>query len=166
MAGAVLSRTPATRALDAAGVAYTSTDYDTDGRGDYGAQVTDTLGLDATTVGKTLVVRLDDGTHVVAVVPVAGTLDVKALARAAGAKRATMADPTDAERLAGAPPGGISPIGLRRRLPVFIDVSLTVVDQVHVSGGRRGLELHLAPDDLVRVTSATVADIAGSTARP
>jgi Cys-tRNA(Pro)/Cys-tRNA(Cys) deacylase len=118
------------------------------------------LGLDPDTVGKTLVAVLDDGRHVLAVVPVSATLDLKALARLAGAKRAAMAERAEAERLTGSPIGGISPLGSRRPLPVFVDELLAVADEVHVSGGRRGLELSLAPADLVRVAEAVVGPIA------
>ncbi len=152
-------QTPATAALDAAGVPYRTTDYEVP-EGAYGDSVVEALGLDADTVGKTLVAALDDGRHVLAVVPVSTTLDLKALARAAGAKRAAMADPREAERLTGSVLGGISPLGTRRPLPVFVDELLALGDEVHVSGGRRGLELTLAPDDLVRAAGATVAPIA------
>lgn len=152
-------RTPATAALDAAGVDYRVTEYQVP-EGGYGDALVDALGLDPDTVGKTLVGVLDDGRHVLAVVPVSATLDLKALARAAGAKRATMANPREAERLTGSVVGGIAPLGSRRPLPVFVDELLAVADEVHVSGGRRGLELSLAPDDLVRAAGATVAPIA------
>lgn len=103
---------------------------------------------------------LDDGRHVLAVVPVSASLDLKALARLAGAKRATMADPMQAERLTGSVVGGICPLGTRRPLPVLVDELLTVADEVHVSGGRRGLELALASADLVGAAEATVGPIA------
>ena len=152
--------TPATRALDDAGVTYETTEYDLSSADEgYGAALVAALGLDPDTVGKTLVVELDDGRHVVAVVPVSGSLDLKALAREAGAKRASMADAAAAERLTGYVVGGISPLGHRRRLPVFVDELLTIDDVVHVSGGRRGLELSLRPADLVAATDATVADL-------
>jgi Cys-tRNA(Pro)/Cys-tRNA(Cys) deacylase len=154
-------RTPATTALDAAGIAYRVTEYDLADAGEgYGPALVRALGLDPDAVGKTLVAVLDDGRHVVAVVPVSGTLDLKALARVAGAKRATMAEPPVAERLTGSVVGGIAPLGHRRPLPVFVDELLVVGDEVHVSAGRRGLELTLAPEDLVRATGATVAPIA------
>lgn len=153
-------QTPATAALDAAGVAYRTTEYAVPDHGSYGDGVVQALGLDPDAVGKTLVASLDDGRHVLAVVPVSASLDLKALARLAGAKRATMADPADAERLTGSVVGGICPLGSRRRLPVFVDELLTLDDEVHVSGGRRGLELSLAPGDLVRTAEATVGPIA------
>ena len=152
--------TPATTALDSAGVEYEITEYELPGAEEgYGSAVVAVLGLDPDTVGKTLVAELDDGRHVVAVVPVSGSLDLKALARAAGAKRAAMADPVVAERLTGYVVGGIAPLGHRRALPVFVDELLTLDAVVHVSGGRRGLELSLRPADLVAATSAVVADL-------
>ena len=156
-------QTPATRALDDADITYRTTEYDLgpDAAGRYGDLVITRLGLDPDTVGKTLVVQLDDGRHVVAVVAVSATLDLKALARAAGVKKAAMADPTDAERLTGFVLGGIAPLGHRRPLPVFVDVALVDAPEIHVSGGRRGLEVSIAPADLVAATRATVARLAG-----
>lgn len=153
-------QTPATAALDAAGVPYRTTDYVPPDERGYGEALVDALGLDPDTVGKTLVAALDDGRHVLAVVPVSTSLDLKALARLTGAKRAAMAEPAQAERLTGSVVGGISPLGARRPLPVFVDELLLVGDEVHVSGGRRGLELSLAPDDLVRAADAVVGPIA------
>lgn len=153
-------QTPATAALVAAGVAHRTTDYDSPAGGGYGDAIVASLDLDPDTVGKTLVAILDDDRPVLAVVPVSAALDLKALARLAGAKRAAMAEPAEAERLTGSVVGGISPLGPRRPLPVFVDELLTVADEVHVSGGRRGLELSLAPGDLVRVAGATVGPIA------
>jgi Cys-tRNA(Pro)/Cys-tRNA(Cys) deacylase len=111
-------------------------------------------------VFKTLVAEVD-GDAVVGIVPVTGALSLKALARARGGKRAAMAAPADAERLTGYVTGGISPFGQRRRLPVVADESVHGWDTVFVSGGLRGLQLEVAPDDLVRVTGAASAPIAG-----
>ncbi len=159
-------QTPATIALDRAGVEYSITEYDLPAdASDYGASVVTALGLDATTVGKTLVATLDDGRSVLAVVPVSGMLDLKALARAAGAKRAAMADTDAAERLTGTVVGGIAPLGSRRPLDVFVDDGLTVGPVVHVSAGRRGAELSLSPADLVAAAGATVAPIAAGQER-
>ncbi len=154
-------QTPATTALDAAGVEHRITEYvvdDTDDVG-YGLAVAAMLGLDPDSVGKTMVAVVDTDRFVVAVVPVSGSLDLKALARAAGGKRAAMADVDDAERLTGSVVGGISPFGLRRPLPVFVDELLTIGAAVHVSGGRRGLEITLTPEALVAVADATVVPI-------
>jgi Cys-tRNA(Pro)/Cys-tRNA(Cys) deacylase len=108
---------------------------------------------------KTLVVSVD-GRLAVGVVPVAGSLDLKAIAAALGGKKAAMAEPAAAERATGYVTGGISPLGHRSRLPVVVDASARDWDTVYVSAGRRGLQVSLAPDDLVRVANATVAPIA------
>ena len=94
-----------------------------------------------------------------AVVPVSGTLDLKALAAAMGGKKAAMAEPADAERATGYVVGGISPIGQRSRLPVVVDDSVLELAAVYVSAGRRGLQVRLAPADLLRVTGARTAPI-------
>lgn len=154
-------QTPATIALDRAGVAYSVAEYDVPAdTTDYGGAVVTALGLDPAAVGKTLAVTLDDGRTVLAVVPVTGTLDLKALARLAGAKKATMAEVATAERLTGSVVGGIAPLGARRRLHVFVDESLLTGPAVHVSAGRRGAELTLSPADLVAVTDAKVGLLA------
>jgi Cys-tRNA(Pro)/Cys-tRNA(Cys) deacylase len=116
------------------------------------------LGQDPAQVFKTLVARVD-GALVVAVVPVAGQLDLKALATALGGRRAVMADPADAERSSGYVRGGISPLGQRRALPTVVDASALELPTVCVSGGRRGLQLELAPGDLVTLTGARTAPI-------
>jgi Cys-tRNA(Pro)/Cys-tRNA(Cys) deacylase len=100
-----------------------------------------------------------DGSLTVAVVPVTGDLDLKAFAAAAGGKRAALADRAAAERSSGYVRGGISPLGQRKRLPTVIDASALRLDQMFVSAGRRGLQVSLAPADLVRLTAATTADI-------
>lgn len=155
-----MSATPATKALERAGVEFETTEYEPPADGGYGDAVVAELGLEPAAVGKTLVVTLDDRRHVVAVVSVERTLDLKAVARAAGAKRAAMCDAPVAERITGYVVGGISPFGHRSRLEVFVDADLAAHDTVHVSGGRRGLELSVATDDLLRVTAATVAPLA------
>lgn len=100
-----------------------------------------------------------DGALTVAVVPVAGQLDLKALASAAGGKRASMADPALAERTTGYVRGGISPLGQRKKLPTVLDESATRHETICVSAGRRGLEVELAPADLANLTSAVLAPI-------
>lgn len=125
----------------------------------YGTEAADALGQDPRRVFKTLV-ALVNGTMTVGIVPVTATLDLKALAAAAGGKRATMAEVADAERVTGYVAGGISPLGQRTRLPTVLDVSAREFDTMFCSGGRRGLEIELAPDDLVTLTAATVAPIA------
>lgn len=153
-------RTPATTALDAAGVSYRVHPYRAPGRDAYGTEAADALGVDPARVLKTLVADVD-GTSVLAMVPVAGSLDLKALAAARGAKRATMADPAAAQRLTGYVVGGIAPLGTRRAIAVLVDRSALGFATVHCSAGRRGLQLELAPGDLVAAAGATVADLAG-----
>ena len=126
----------------------------------YGTEAAEALGLDPHRVFKTLVAEVD-GAPVLAMVPVAGTLDLKALATARGGKKAQMADPADAERLTGYVTGGISPLGTKRRLPVVVDSSALSHPTVSCSAGRRGLQVELAPADLVAAASATTAAIAG-----
>jgi Cys-tRNA(Pro)/Cys-tRNA(Cys) deacylase len=151
--------TPATVALHRAGIAFTEHAYAHDpSAASYGTEAADVLGLDPRRVLKTLLASVD-GRLTVAIVPVAGQLDLKALAAAVGGKRATMADPADAERATGYVVGGISPVGQRRAHPTVVDDSVLDLDVVYVSGGRRGLDLGLAPADLVRVTAATVARV-------
>ena len=124
----------------------------------YGGEAADALGLTHDEVFKTLVARVD-GQLVTAVVPVSGTLDLKGLAAAMGGKKAAMAEPADAERATGYVVGGISPIGQRSRLPVVVDDSVLSLPAVYVSAGRRGLQVRLAPADLLRVTGARTATI-------
>ncbi len=151
--------TPATRALDAAGVAYTVHAFEHDPAArDYGREAADAIGADHDQVFKTLVV-VADGALAVAVVPVSCQLSMKLAAAALGAKRAELCDGTRAERSTGYVAGGISPFGQRKALPTVIDESAVLYDVIYVSGGRRGLDLGVAPDDLVRVLSATVAPL-------
>lgn len=124
----------------------------------YGLEAAQVLGVDPRQVFKTLVAAAD-GRLVVAVVPVSGNLDLKALASAVGAKKAQMADPAEAERSTGYVLGGISPLGQRQRLRTVVDESALGFDRVLVSAGRRGLDVALAPGDLVLLTGATVAPI-------
>jgi len=155
-----MAGTPATVALTRAGITWTPHVYDHDpAAASYGLEAAAALGVDAERVFKTLVASVD-GKLAVAVVPVTGQLDLKALATAVGGKRAEMADPAAAERTTGYVRGGISPLGQRKALPTVVDESATTYDTVFVSGGRRGFDVELAPMDLVRLTSARVAAIA------
>lgn len=151
--------TPATVALVAAGIEHTLHPYAHEpGVNNFGREAAEALGVSADRVFKTLLTRAD-GQLVVGIVPVSGQLDLKAMARAVGASKAVMADPADAQRATGYVVGGISPIGQRRSHRTVLDESALVHDTVFVSGGRRGLDLELAPDDLVLATAATVAAI-------
>src|SRR3954453_2491127 len=150
--------TPATRTAEAAGALVSLRAYEHDPRApSFALEAAEALGLAPEAVFKTLVCRLADGEHVVAVVPAGGRLDLKALAAAAGAKQAAMAEPRDAERLTGYVTGGISPLGQKKRLRTFLDASAERLDTIHVSAGRRGLELEIAPDRLLELTGGTVA---------
>lgn len=152
--------TPATVAAARAGVPFTVHSYAHDpGTASYGEEAARALGTDPARVLKTLVAGVD-GALVVAVVPVAGSLALKALAAAVGGKRAAMADPAVAERTTGYVRGGISPLGQRKRLPTVVDGSALGHPSVFVSAGRRGLEIELAPADLVALTGAVTAPIA------
>lgn len=151
--------TPATVALERAGITFTVHTYEHDpAAASYGLEAAAQLGLESTAVFKTLLAEVD-GRLVVGVVPVAGQLDLKALAAAVGGKRATMADPAAAERSSGYVVGGISPLGQKRRLPTVVDASALDLETVYVSGGKRGLDLGLAPADLVALLDATVAPV-------
>jgi Cys-tRNA(Pro)/Cys-tRNA(Cys) deacylase len=148
--------------LDRARIPHTLHEYDAGahhpGRPSYGEDAAMALGIDPARIFKTLVATVDE-LAAVGIVPVAATLDLKALADALGGRRAAMADPADAERLTGYVVGGISPIGQRRHLPTVLDASASGFVTIFVSAGRRGLQVELAPADLARVTSATLAPI-------
>jgi Cys-tRNA(Pro)/Cys-tRNA(Cys) deacylase len=152
--------TPATVALRAAGIPFAEHAYTHDpANTNFGLEAATALGLDPDRVFKTLLADVD-GRLVVGIVPVTGKLDLKRLAAAVGGKRAAMADPAVAERRTGYVVGGISPIGQKTAHPTVIDETAELWDTVYVSGGRRGLDLELAPADLVRATNAVLADIA------
>lgn len=151
--------TPATVALTAAGTPFTLHAYEHDPASpSYGEEAAEALGVSPDRVFKTLVADVD-GELTVAVVPVAGQLDLKALASAVGGKRAAMADPAAAERTTGYVRGGISPLGQRKRLRTVLDASASDYASICISAGRRGLEVELSPADLAALTSAVVAPI-------
>lgn len=151
--------TPATVALTAAGTVFTVHAYEHDPASpSYGEEAAEALGVSPDRVFKTLVADVD-GRLTVAVVPVAGSLDLKALASAVGGKRATMADPAAAERTTGYVLGGISPLGQRKQLPTVLDASARAHGTICVSAGRRGLEVELSPTDLATLTGAVFATI-------
>ena len=155
--------TPAIEVLRAAGIGFSIHEYDhgDDGIG-FGLEAARELGLDPAVVFKTLVVLIADRAAV-AVIPVNTQLDLKAVAAALGGKRAQMCPVADAERRTGYVAGGISPLGQRRRLPTVLDTSAFDHEHIYVSGGRRGLDIGLAPADLVELAGAVAASIA---ARP
>ena len=152
--------TPATTTLTGLGVAYVTHTYDHDPAVDsYGREAADSLGVEPDRIFKTLLASVD-GALTVAIVPVLAALDLKTLARAAGGRKAVMADPTEAERATGYVVGGISPVGQRKPLPTILDESALAHPTMLVSGGRRGFDIELAPSDLVTATAATIATIA------
>jgi Cys-tRNA(Pro)/Cys-tRNA(Cys) deacylase len=147
-------------ALSAAGIPFTPHAYDHDpAASNFGLEAASVLGLDPARVFKTLLTDVD-GELVVAMVPVSGKLDLKALAAAVGGKRAEMADPKLAERKTGYVVGGISPIGQKSRHCTVLDETAELFDTVFVSGGRRGFDIEIAPAHLVEVTGAGIAAIA------
>lgn len=151
--------TPATVALTTAGVDFRVHAYEHDpASASYGEEAAEALGVSPDRVFKTLVADVD-GELTVAVVPVAGQLDLKALASAVGGKRAAMADPALAERTTGYVRGGISPLGQRKRLRTVLDASASAHETICVSAGRRGLEVELTPTALTTMTSAVLAQI-------
>ncbi|MET8688587.1 Cys-tRNA(Pro) deacylase [Streptomyces sp. NPDC004732] len=151
--------TPATVALTAAGTPFTVHSYEHDpSHPSYGEEAAEAMGVSPDRVFKTLVAEVD-GTLTVAIVPVAGSLDLKALAAAVAGKRAMMADPAAAERTTGYVRGGISPLGQRKKLRTVLDDSASAHPTVCVSAGRRGLEVELAPGDLASLTDAVLAPI-------
>ncbi len=160
--------TPALEVLRAAGVAHAVHEYETsppagprdhDRRPRYGRDAAAALGLDPARMFKTLIAAVD-GVLVAAIVPVSSELDLKALAAVTGGRRADLAAPADAERATGYVVGGISPLGMRRRLAAVLDRSADGFATIHVSGGRRGLQVELAPADLLRLIGAVSAPIA------
>ena len=155
-----MAATPAVRVLERAKVPHSLHPYDPEHPSDqgHGEAAVAALGADPRQVFKTLVARVD-GALTVAVVPVSGTLDLKALATAAGGRKAVMADPADAERSSGYVVGGISPLGHRKALPTVVDDSALSFPTIMVSAGRRGLQLELPPAELVRLTRARTAPI-------
>ena len=152
--------TPATVALAAAGIHFTPHAYEHDAaNSNFGLEAASALGLDPEQVFKTLLTDVD-GVLTVAIVPVTGKLDLKALAAAVGGKKAEMADPRVAERKTGYVVGGISPIGQKNRHTTVLDETAELFDTIYVSGGRRGLDIELAPADLLAVTGGIIAAIA------
>jgi Cys-tRNA(Pro)/Cys-tRNA(Cys) deacylase len=155
--------TPAINVAARAGIPYRVHRYDHDpGAESYGLEAAQALALDPSRVFKTLLVVIEGDPRrlAVAAVPVDRQLDLKALAGALGCKRVDMARPADAERVTGYVVGGISPLGQRRRLPAVVDESVSRLETVFVSAGRRGLEIELSPTDLTRLTRARPAKIA------
>jgi Cys-tRNA(Pro)/Cys-tRNA(Cys) deacylase len=156
----VSKATPATAALDAAGVAYRLATYAYDPDADrIGLQAAEALGAPASEVLKTLIV-LADGKPACVVLASNREVGMKRLAAALGAKAAEMAPIAQAERITGYRVGGVSPFGQKKKLPTVVDAQAAALAEAYVNGGQRGLQIRLAPADLVRVTGASVAAIA------
>jgi Cys-tRNA(Pro)/Cys-tRNA(Cys) deacylase len=155
----VATGTPATALLSRRRIAYTLHPYDHDPRAQaYGQEAAAALGVDPARIFKTLIARVD-GKLACAVVPVSTRLDLKRFAASLGGKRAELGEPAAAARATGYVVGGISPIAHKSRLPVVVDQSVESFPTVYVSAGKRGLQVQLAPADLVAVTDATLAPI-------
>lgn len=153
--------TPAINTAKKAKIAFTIHEYTHDAANEgYGLEAADKLGLVAERVFKTLVVSLDSKTLVVGIVPVSSMLSMKAIAKAAGGKKAEMADKQDVMRATGYVLGGVSPLGQKKRLKTVVDASAQGFDTVYVSAGRRGLEIELSPSDLGALTTGKFAQIA------
>ena len=152
--------TPAINLLQQHGIPHRVVSYTHSADADsYGGEAAAALGLDPTRVFKTLLTATEKHELLVAIVPVSGSLDLKALAEAAGSRKCEMADPAAAQRATGYLVGGISPLGQKKKHRAFVDDSAQALEEVHVSAGRRGLEVALAPGDLVALTEATYAPI-------
>ena len=152
--------TPAINEAKKQKIAFKIHQYSHDpGHSSYGMEAAENLGIDADRVFKTLVLQLDNGTLTVGIVPVSGQLNMKQLARAAGGKKAAMADAGLVQRTTGYVLGGVSPLGQKKKLVTIIDASATNHETIFISGGRRGLDIELSPDDLCRLTSGVFAPI-------
>ncbi len=152
--------TPAINAARKGKIAHQVHEYAHDPSSEsYGVEAAEKLGLPEDRVFKTLVVSLDNKELVVGVVPVSSMLNMKALAKAAGAKKAAMAKPADVERVTGYVLGGVSPLGQKKRLKTFIDASAQAFSTIYVSAGRRGLQIELNPQDLKKLTGGSFAEI-------
>lgn len=153
--------TPAIHSAKHAGFAFQLHEYEHDATAhSYGLEAAEKLGVAVEQVFKTLVVKLDGKHLAVGIVPVNCQLGLKQIAKAAGAKKATMAEPSEVERTTGYVLGGVSPLGQKRRLATFIDSSAESFANIYVSAGRRGLEIELSPRDLASLSQATFVPLA------
>ena len=152
--------TPGINAASKAGISHTVHEYEHDpASAGYGNEAAEKLGVEPARIFKTLVVCVDGKTLAVGVVPVTGMLSMKLIAKAAGGKKANMADPQEVQRRTGYVLGGVSPLGQKNRLETFIDASAKRFDTVYISAGRRGLEIELSPEDLARLTGGQLVPL-------
>ncbi|MBK1872449.1 Cys-tRNA(Pro) deacylase [Marinobacter sp. 1-3A] len=152
--------TPGIDAASKAGIFHTIHEYEHDSASaSYGNEAADKLGVDPARIFKTLVVAVDGKTLAVGVVPVTSMLSMKLIAKAAGGKKAAMADPQEVQRRTGYVLGGVSPLGQKNRIKTFIDASAEGFETVYVSAGRRGLEIELSPTDLARLTGGKLVPL-------
>ncbi|MGF2735857.1 Cys-tRNA(Pro) deacylase [Marinobacter sp. DUT-1] len=152
--------TPGINVAKKARVPHRIHEYDHDPNSEsYGTEAAEKTGADPARVFKTLVTSVDNRELVVGVLPVTAMLSMKLIARAAGGKKATMADKQEVQRATGYVLGGVSPLGQKRRLKTFIDQSACNFDTIYVSAGRRGLEIELAPEDLAKLTAGHFTDL-------
>ncbi len=155
--------TPAVDAAKKAGIQYTLHEYSHDSQASsFGEEAASLLNISPNQVFKTLLISATDSNQLaVAIVPVSNQLNLKSAAKALGFKKASMADPAEAEKVTGYILGGISPLGQKKRLPFVLDESAKSFETIYVSAGKRGLEIELAPSDLIKLCNAKTADIKG-----
>lgn len=157
-----MAQTPAIALLEKRGIAHRVIEFaNSRQEGDYGRSAAAELGQDEHQVFKTLLVQLDGKNLAVALVPVASQLNLKEVARAFAVRKAQMADPQEAQRATGYVVGGISPLGQKKKAPTLIDASALAFDEIFVSGGRRGLEIAIAPQALIDLLDARIVPLNG-----
>lgn len=152
--------TPAIKLAEKRGITFTVKSYEHDPNcSSYGLEAAEKLNIDPAQIFKTLVVKLDSGKLAVGIVPVTGSLNLKNIAKALGAKKAAMAPADEVQRSSGYVLGGVSPLGQKKRLPTVLDASAAEFAEIHVSAGKRGLEIALSPNDLLALTAGQLAAI-------
>ncbi len=154
-----VKKTNAMRILDQNGIGYEFMEYEYDESDLSGEHVAEYLGLPAEEIFKTLVTRSQDNELFVFVIPVSSTLDLKKAAAAAGKKKIEMIHVKEIESLTGYIRGGCSPVGMKKLYPTFLEETAQLYDRIYVSAGRRGLQIRLAPEDILQVTGASYADL-------
>lgn len=154
-----ITKTNAVRILDQAKVLYVLTPYEVDESDLSAVHAAATSGINLDQIFKTLILKGDKTGHLVCVIPGGATLDLKKAAKASGNKNCAMIAMKDLQPLTGYIRGGCSPIGMKKRFPTFVDESALDWEHIHISAGQRGLQMQLAPVDLVKVTEAMVCDL-------